>query len=467
MIEYNIYEELVLLTTIYIIFTFIPILMKNKQQQIKLGCFKSKMIKKKKIGLLTNELPPIIYGGVSTWVLNFMKMFENDEQYEAIPIFLAYMDKAPDNFPEKYPGIRIINTPEEVYDVFKDIDIVVNNLWIALDTVKQIGHLFPKLPIVSVCHSLIKMEHITNLGSQYTSNYCKQEVTFQYSDFVVLISKAEKKYYESFGYNKYGAVPVVIYNSYKPKYDDVNLNIDYTSDNIGYIGRHVPRKRPELPILAVNKLGNNNIDVINMGVDFSKGGNDYWKKLINKYDQLKVIPFSCDKKKISSFWSQVGANSITGIYEPFGYTMCETLDRRVPAIVQNLDGPSEIINELKEYVFMYEVEQDMDKDIDNFSEAVTKFWNTSPEKRKYMAKKARLALERFKPEVIKNDWKNVLDECSSPNFESKRKRDIINDSNSNELLSDYLPLTKKSIARRVTSFMKKYLLRKEKKNKKS
>ena len=27
--------------------------------------------KKKKIGLLTNELPPIIYGGVSTWVLNF------------------------------------------------------------------------------------------------------------------------------------------------------------------------------------------------------------------------------------------------------------------------------------------------------------------------------------------------------------------------------------------------------------
>ena len=46
----------------------------------------------KKIGLLTNELPPIIYGGVSTWVLNFMKMYENDDNYNVIPIFLAYND---------------------------------------------------------------------------------------------------------------------------------------------------------------------------------------------------------------------------------------------------------------------------------------------------------------------------------------------------------------------------------------
>ena len=30
----------------------------------------------RKIGLLTNEIPPIIYGGVSTWIINFMKMYE-------------------------------------------------------------------------------------------------------------------------------------------------------------------------------------------------------------------------------------------------------------------------------------------------------------------------------------------------------------------------------------------------------
>jgi glycosyltransferase involved in cell wall biosynthesis len=460
MIDFNQFEELIILTTVYIILAYIPwLIKKNNTKEISVEKKNTKI----KIGLLTNELPPIIYGGVSTWVLNFMKMFEDDDKYETVPIFLAYLDPAPKDFPQKYPGIRIINTPEDVYEVFKDIDIVVNNLWIALDTVKQIGHLFPKLPIVSVCHSLIKMEHITNLGSQYTNNFCQQEVTFQYSDFVVLISKAEKKYYESFGYNEYGAVPIVIYNSYKPKYDKVTLDIDYTSDNIGYIGRHVPRKRPELPILAVDKLGKEDINVINMGVDFNKGGNDYWKKLIHKYQQLKVIPFSCDKSKIASFWKQVGANSITGIYEPFGYTMCETLDRRVPAIVQNLDGPAEIINELKEYVFMYEVEQDMDKDIDSFSEAVTKFWNTSPEQRKIMAEKARGALERFKPEVIKEDWKGVLEQCSDPNFLSRRKRDLDDNSTTKVMESDYLPKEKKSITRRMTSFMKKYLLGKKKK----
>mgnify|MGYP001456698654 CR=1 FL=1 len=51
---------------------------------------------KYKIGLLTNEIPPIIYGGVATWIVNFMKMFENNDKYEVIPIFLAYNDELPD-----------------------------------------------------------------------------------------------------------------------------------------------------------------------------------------------------------------------------------------------------------------------------------------------------------------------------------------------------------------------------------
>ena len=176
------------------------------------------------------------------------------------------------------------------------------------------------------------------------------------------------------------------------------------------IGRHVPRKRPELPILALENLNKKDINVVNMGVKFNEGGNDYWEKLDNKFPQLKIIPFSCDKLKISEFWNQVGVNSITGIYEPFGYTMCETLDRRVPAIVQNIDGPSEIIDKMKEFVYVYNVNQDMDKDVINFAKVVQKFWNTPPEQRKINAIKAREALDRFRPEVIKEDWKNLFNE---------------------------------------------------------
>ena len=35
-----------------------------------------------KVGLLTNEIPPIVYGGVSTWILNFMDMFDDDDDIE-------------------------------------------------------------------------------------------------------------------------------------------------------------------------------------------------------------------------------------------------------------------------------------------------------------------------------------------------------------------------------------------------
>jgi len=42
-----------------------------------------------KVGLLTNEIPPIVYGGVATWIINFLNMFAEDDDIEIIPVFLA------------------------------------------------------------------------------------------------------------------------------------------------------------------------------------------------------------------------------------------------------------------------------------------------------------------------------------------------------------------------------------------
>ena len=77
------------------------------------------------------------------------------------------------------------------------------------------------------------------LGSCYTNNFNQQEVTFQNSDYVVLISQAEEDYYNVFGYNLFDTKTRVIYNSYEPKYDDETLDVDYASNTLGYIGRHV------------------------------------------------------------------------------------------------------------------------------------------------------------------------------------------------------------------------------------
>tara|TARA_B110000908_G_C10252901_1_gene453345 strand:+ start:743 stop:1984 length:1242 start_codon:yes stop_codon:yes gene_type:complete len=365
------------------------------------------------IALLTNELPPIVYGGVSTWILNFMKMFKDDSKIKVIPFFLAHIDDPHPSFFKNYPGIRILNKnsiQNDIKEHFKDIDICVNNLWVANDTVKMIKDFCPDLKMISVIHSLIKMEHLTNLGSIYTNNFFEQENTFKYSDYVVLISNAEEKYYNSFGYDKYKAKTCVIYNSYSPKFDNKKSDtVDYTNNTLGYIGRHVPRKRPELPIIAMNRYGKDN-KVVNMGMTTN---NKFWNKLDKKFSNLETINFSTDKSMIKKYWNKVGCNCITGIYEPFGYTMCETLDRMVPAIVQDLDGPKEIVDTFKDCIYSYSVSSDYNKDIDNFYQAFEKFLNTPPEIRKENAIKARKALDRFRPENISKQWQKLFEDIKS------------------------------------------------------
>jgi len=276
----------------------------------------------------------------------------------------------------------------------------------------EIKCIYPNIPIITVCHSLIKMEHITNLGSQYTNNFPEQEQAFALSDYVVLISHAEEKYYEQFNYHtKYKAIPKVIYNTYTPKYTGIPDGVDYTNNTVGYIGRHVPRKRPELPIIAVtNILKDKSLQVFNMGVDPK---NKYWGELSKLYgDQMNIINFTPDKAIIQKYWNNVGVNCITGIYEPFGYTICETLDRGIPAIVHNLDGPKEIIEEVKDSVFLYEVNQDIEKDIVNFSVALKQFLDTPPEVRQQMAKTAKKALAKLHPSIIKKEWIGLFETLS-------------------------------------------------------
>ena len=370
--------------------------------------------KKLKVGLLTNEIPPIVYGGVATWIVNFLKMFEGDENIEVVPIFLAYNDKLPTECLLQYPNIRIIEKEDDIRICFEDIDVCVNNLWIALETIVKIKELFPELSIISVCHSLIRMENITNMGSCYTNNFNQQEITFQNSDYVVLISKAEEQYYNQFGYNLFDTQTKVIYNSYQPKYDNEELDVNYGSNTLGYIGRHVPRKRPEIPIVSVNKNKIDNVLVINMGVDYDKYDNAYWRKLEKKYEKsLKIIPFTVDKNVKEQYWKDVGINCITGIYEPFGYTICESLDRRVPVIVSNIDGPKEIIEEVIENVYTYEVDIDnYQNDIQNFTKTLKETLNIPSNVRKENAEKARKALDKLRPEKIKKDWIQLFVEVS-------------------------------------------------------
>ena len=58
-----------------------------------------------------------MYGGVATWIINYMKMFESDENIEVVPIFLAYNDRLPNESQSLYKGIRIIEKEEEIFSI--------------------------------------------------------------------------------------------------------------------------------------------------------------------------------------------------------------------------------------------------------------------------------------------------------------------------------------------------------------
>lgn len=370
--------------------------------------------RKIKIGLLTNEIPPIVYGGVATWIVNFIKMFEGNEYFEVYPIFLSHLDSLPEECHTKYKNLRIINNIEDTKNVFSDIDICINNLWIAEETISHIKEFYPMLKIITVCHSLIRMENITNMGSCYTNNFNRQETTFIISDYVVLISNAEENYYNTLGYSSFDTETRVIYNSYTPKFDEMfendKVDIDYSLNNTGYIGRHVPRKRPELPILAVDLLKKDDVKVFNMGVDYDKYDNEYWRMLEKEYENnLVIIPFSSSKKDKDYYWENVGVNCITGIYEPFGYTICETIDRGIPVVVSNIDGPKEIIEEVKDNVYIYDVDvDDYDNDIKNISKALQDVWDTPSDVRRFNSKEARKCLDKLRPENIVKHWEKLI-----------------------------------------------------------
>ena len=90
------------------------------------------------IGLLTNEIPPIVYGGVATWIVNFIKMFEGHKNIIVVPIYLAYNDALPKECYDKYANIRVIECESDIKEAFSGIDVCINNLWIAEETIEKV-----------------------------------------------------------------------------------------------------------------------------------------------------------------------------------------------------------------------------------------------------------------------------------------------------------------------------------------
>lgn len=343
-----------------------------------------------KIGLLVDEYEGNKVGGASTWTNNFLKMFKGHTKYEVVPIY-CYEGK---NVYFNERKIRYVNknTLKEFKPVFKDINIVINCLWSTNKVLKYI-----KVPIISVIHSLIFKEIESNYIN-FRHNF--QDETIGLSAYVVFVSKSDQDYFIK-KYPNINKPTSFIYNVYVPEYTERQYR---SIDTIGYIGRFVPRKRPELPIMALDKINRLDVKCFFMG----KHTDEYWQDLNKKYDNLILCPKSFNEYDKNLFFDKVGIGSFTSIYEPFGYSLCEFIDRGIPVIVADIDGPTEIIEGFRDYVYPYEVHKDQDKDIESYSKTLEHVLSLSHEERKQNALRAREILDRFRPEVIIKKWEELL-----------------------------------------------------------
>jgi hypothetical protein len=68
-----------------------------------------------------------------------------------------------------------------------------------------------------------------------------------------------------------------------------------------------------------------------------------------------------------------------------------------------------IIDEVKDKVYTYKVDtENYDNDIINFATTLKDMWSISPQLRKKRAIEARKCLDKLRPEVIKDEWKELI-----------------------------------------------------------
>lgn len=346
------------------------------------------------IGLILDEYGSKSIGGVSTWTNHFIKMINDYSEFD-VTLFYCY-EKKDDVTSLAKSNVILINknTLQGIKNQINNLDIVINCLW---STNKVIRYIKNKKPIITVIHSLIFLEVITN-NTRFINNF--QEETFTLSDHLVFVSKSDQQYF----IKQYPNIKVptsFIYNTYVPEH----FNRPYKNlDTIGYIGRYVPRKRPELAILGLENINRLDVPCLMMG-DHS---NIFWANLNEKFNNLQLVSQSFNSNNKNKFFDKVGIGSFTSIYEPFGYSLLEFIDRGIPVIVAYIDGPKEIIKDFEEFVYPYQVFKNYKNDIESYSKVLKHVLSLSPQERENNAQNAKKILEKFKPGVIFKEWKNLI-----------------------------------------------------------
>ena len=382
--------------------------------------------KKKRVLIATNELGEIRAGGVATYIENLETMLKGE--FEIGVLFIEniwWYEKATDSKwftkwlseqHKRYNGEFMAYSDGFLYKIkelvkfINSYDVVIHSSWGCVKPLQFMKkYCSPKIKNIGILHSNLIAESVFN---DTRIDMDGQQVKWlALMDKIVLISVSELVTYIEAGMDIANDNVSIVYNPYIPRKKiskNKYLN-EQNKQNMGYIGRFVPRKKPEHLVFAqdkIRKIHGINTRFIGAGVNMP---NTYWDKLAKNYSNVVLHKWSSDKKAIErNSWQQVNLVGITGVYEPFGYTCLEAIDRMIPILVQDIGGPREIVSGYEDACFMYSTSTNEKLSVNNMQNSIIRYLNTPINELHNKTKKMREVIKRFDKDVIRDRWSNLI-----------------------------------------------------------
>jgi alpha-maltose-1-phosphate synthase len=382
-----------------------------------------------KIGVLTNEYPPFIYGGAGVHVEYLVRELAGLEKgrHELKVFYFGKEDQCRGNIivqchdpafsvPADDPGVgkflNVLLKDLVMTGAVKDVDLIHCHTWythLAGCLLKQLLD----IPLVLTTHSLEPQRpwKAEQLGPAYRGSTWVENMAYQQADGVIAVSRDMKR-----AVHRLYGVPLrkirVIYNGidlnqYQPRIDPAVLDcygIDSRIPYVLFVGRITRQKGLSYLLDAVPYLlpGVQTV-VCAASPDTEEIAREIEKKIRElQRENKKVIWISemVPREKLIALYTQAFAFICPSIYEPFGIINLEAMACETPVIGSAVGGISEIVldKETGLLVPFDQVGEDdpQPKNPGRFARDLAVAANdllSHPEKRRIMGKKSRKRVE--------------------------------------------------------------------------
>ncbi|MCX8094165.1 MAG: glycogen synthase [Candidatus Goldbacteria bacterium] len=325
-----------------------------------------------KIGILTNEYPPNVYGGAGVHVEYLTREMAKLDNGKHVVRVYCFGNQKQDKNPE-VTGIDAefkYSVKDEKHRKFldtilkdivitgsvNDIDIVHCHTWyshFAGVLVKQLH----QVPLVLTTHSLEPHRpwKVEQLGSAYYGSSWIEKTAYENADGVVAVSEAMKNDVHTLYNVDYEKIRVIHngidLNQYKPTFNDAVLDkykIDKKIPFILFVGR-ITRQKGIIHLVNAIKYLKEGIQIVlcagapdtkEIGIEMEEKVREAESKTKNK---IIWIPEMLPKEEVIVLYSCAEIFVCPSVYEPFGIINLEAMACETPVVATNVGGIPEVV----------------------------------------------------------------------------------------------------------------------------